>query len=133
MNFQSSLPTLIKQAKKAYSLAFAPYSNFKVGAALLTEDGNIYSGCNVEFADYLVLHAELNAIGSAVTSGETSFVAMVIYSNREPPVLPCGSCRQKIYEFSALHNTDIRVIAINNNTQISSSIKTLLPDADIFN
>lgn len=132
MDIQSFLADLINEAKKSANNAYAPYSNFIVGAALLTSKGSIYSGCNVEFSDYLALHAEINALGSAVNNGESNIVAVVVYSKCSPPVLPCGSCRQKLSEFAAFHNHDIKVIAINDeNEQISYWLSDLLPHSSI--
>jgi len=127
-----NLEHLIKLAKESNMKAFVPYSKFRVGAALLMNSGNIYTGCNVEFSDYIALHAEVNAIGSAINSGETNIIAVVVYSNSSPPVLPCGSCRQKLYEFSLLNKQDISVIAINDKEEkIEMKLSELLPSGEI--
>jgi len=127
-----NLEHLIKLAKESNIKAFVPYSKFRVGAALLMNSGNIYTGCNVEFSDYIALHAEVNAIGSAINSGETNIIAVVVYSNSSPPVLPCGSCRQKLYEFSLLNKQDISVIAINDKEEkIEMKLSELLPSGEI--
>ncbi len=126
------LNKLVMAAAQVYNNAFVPYSGFKVGAAILTSSYHIYNGCNVEFSDYLALHAELNAIGSAVSNGETDFIAIVVYSNSSPPVLPCGFCRQKLYEFLKLYGHDIDVIAVNKeNERIVSKLSKLLPGGNI--
>jgi cytidine deaminase len=92
----------------------------------------IYAGCNVEFSDYLALHAEMNAIGTAVNNGEKDIRKVVVYSYSSPPVLPCGSCRQKLYEFSSLYEHDIEIIAINDkNEQIKMMLSELLPSGEI--
>lgn len=93
---------LIEQAREAAGLAYAPYSRFKVGAAVLGGSGRVYTGCNVESASHPVtLCAERNAVGSAVAAGEASIVAVAVAS--PPPDLddltPCGMCRQFIAEF----------------------------------
>lgn len=127
-----NLTQLIELAKESSKNAFVPYSNFRVGAALLMSSGNIYTGCNVEFVDYLALHAEVNAIGTAVNAGETDIVKVVVYSSSSPPVLPCGSCRQKLYEFSLLNKHDISIIALNDkNEKIEMNLSELLPKGEI--
>lgn len=132
MKVESYLPKLIEQAKKISEKAYVPYSNFQVGAAFLTTKEQIYTGCNVEFADYLALHAEVNAIGAAVNDGDTDIQLVVVYSYSSPPVLPCGSCRQKLYEFAQLHEHDIRVIAVNNKEEkIEMMLSKLLPGGEI--
>ena len=127
------LTKLIEQAKQSSENAYAPYSNFKVGAALLMKSENVYTGCNVEFSDYLALHAEMNAIGTAVNNGEKDIQAVVVYSYSSPPVLPCGSCRQKLYEFASMYKHDINVIAVNDKEErIESLLSELLPSGEIF-
>jgi cytidine deaminase len=91
---------LIDAARKARDNAHAPYSNFKVGAAILTGDGNIYSACNVENASYGgSVCAERNAVASAVAAGEKDFVQLAIVTQSDPPAAPCGLCRQVLVEF----------------------------------
>ncbi|MCK4895508.1 MAG: cytidine deaminase [Candidatus Heimdallarchaeota archaeon] len=132
MKVELYLPKLIEQARKISKKAYAPYSNFLVGAAFLTTKEKIFTGCNVEFADYLALHAEVNAIGAAVNEGDTDIQLVVVYSYSSPPVLPCGSCRQKLYEFSQLHGHDIRVIAVNDKEEkIDMMLSKLLPGGEI--
>lgn len=127
-----NLTQLIELAKISSMKAFVPYSKFRVGVALLMNSGNIYTGCNVEFADYLALHAEVNAIGSAVNAGETDIIKVVVYSNSSPPVLPCGSCRQKLYEFSLLNKHDILIVALNDKDEkIEMNLSELLPEGEI--
>ena len=90
---------LIDFAKKAAENAYAPYSKFKVGAALLTKDGKIFTGCNVENASYgLTMCAERVAIFKAVSEGYREFEAIAIYAEGNMPY-PCGACRQVIAEF----------------------------------
>lgn len=80
--------------------AYAPYSRFHVGAALLTEDGRIFSGCNVENASYgLCLCAERNAVGQAVAAGVQKFRAIAIIATGDKAASPCGMCRQVLSEF----------------------------------
>ena len=93
---------LIEAAKKVLINAYAPYSQFQVGAAVLTQQGNIFTGCNVENVSYgLSICAERNAVASAVaTEGNTvEIVAIAIANSRQVPCSPCGACRQVIQEF----------------------------------
>ncbi|NPD89388.1 MAG: cytidine deaminase [Asgard group archaeon] len=132
MSKEKVLQELINKAKESSKKAYAPYSEFKVGAALLMKSGKIYTGCNVEFSDYLALHAEMNAIGTAVNNGEKDIQVVIVYSYSSPPVLPCGSCRQKLNEFSLLYEHDIEVIAVNKkNEQIKMMLSELLPVGEI--
>ncbi|HOO13638.1 MAG TPA: cytidine deaminase [Candidatus Marinimicrobia bacterium] len=91
-------PELLKvAARQAADNAYAPYSHFPVGAALLTNDGKIYTGCNVEASSYgLTVCAERNAIAAAISAGERNFRAMGIFSLTR--VSPCGACRQVIWD-----------------------------------
>ena len=94
---------LISAAKEAALKAYAPYSRFRVGAAVLSEEGNIYTGVNVENRSYgLTVCAERNAIAHGVAMGLKAIKAVAIYStDSEDPLPPCGACRQVITEFSA--------------------------------
>lgn len=91
---------LIAKAKEAMAYAYVPYSKFKVGAALLTDTGKIYTGCNVENASFGATNcAERTAIFKAVSEGETRFKAIAIVSSSKEATYPCGICRQVIGEF----------------------------------
>lgn len=93
---------LFEAAAAAQRRAYAPYSKFPVGAAVLADDGQIYSGCNVENASYgLSVCAERNAIGRAVTEGARAVKAVAIIANAPSPTPPCGTCRQVIAEFAS--------------------------------
>ncbi len=91
---------LIKLAQKAAQNAYAPYSNFRVGAALLCKSGNVYTGCNVENSSYGASNcAERTAVFKAVSEGERDFVKIAIVSEKGGLTFPCGICRQVLSEF----------------------------------
>lgn len=91
---------LVEVAKKYREYAYAPYSKFKVGAAVLTKEGRVYGGCNIENASYPVTNcAERTAIFKAVSEGEHEFAAIAIVADTPGPCAPCGMCRQAISEF----------------------------------
>lgn len=93
-------PELERRAKDASANAHCPYSRFAVGAAVLTSDGVIASGCNVENASFgLTICAERNAVFAAVASGAKTIVALALYTPTAKPATPCGACRQVLAEF----------------------------------
>ena len=97
---ESMLEDLKRRAMAASQNAYCPYSNFRVGAAVLTDHGEMFSGCNVENAAFgLTICAERNAIFQAVANGAKGVRAVVIYTPTAVPNTPCGSCRQVIREF----------------------------------
>ena len=92
---------LMAEAVKARKRAYAPYSRFAVGAALLAKDGRVYLGCNVENASYgLTICAERNAVWKAVSEGVTEFTAIAVTAREGSGAPPCGSCRQVLHEFA---------------------------------
>jgi len=115
---------LINKAKEAKKHAYAPYSNFAVGAAVETESGKVYTGCNVENSSFgLSMCAERIAIFKAVSEGETKFRRIAIVADTKRPVSPCGACRQVMAEFG-----DFEVILSNENGDIEkTSVEKLLP------
>ena len=125
-----SVEQLIAEARAAREKAYAPYSNFKVGAAVLTRDGNIYHGCNIENASYgLTNCAERTAFFSAIADGCTpgDFAQIAVVGDTEGPVSPCGACRQVILE---LGGGDLVVILANLENAVDiSSPAALLPGA----
>lgn len=117
---------LIESAVKAKEKAYAPYSNFKVGAALLGESGRIYTGCNVENASYgLTICAERTACVKGVSSGETKFTHLAVAADLENMTAPCGACRQFLLEF----NPKMRILLIGVDEYIEIELKELLPRA----
>jgi cytidine deaminase len=93
---------LIKKSIEAQSFSYSPYSNFKVGAAVLTKSGKVYTGCNIENASFGATNcAERTAIFKAISDGERDFVAIAITSGSKKFTYPCGICRQVINEFSS--------------------------------
>jgi len=116
---------LIKQAQVAMQKAYAPYSNFYVGAAILDNNNQIHSGCNVENAAYpLSVCAEASAISGMVLSGGNVIKEILLVSSGENLVTPCGGCRQKIKEFS---NDETKINIFHNNKITQFSIEDLLP------
>ncbi|MGH0592108.1 cytidine deaminase [Bacillus pretiosus] len=90
----------IEEANKMLAKAYIPYSKFPVGAALVTKEGKIYTGCNIENASYGLCNcAERTAIFKAVSEGERDFSYLVITGETDGPISPCGACRQVIAEF----------------------------------
>lgn len=102
----SDLDVLFETARTVQANAYAPYSRFKVGAAIATPDGRIFAGCNVENAAYPVGScAEAGAISAMIAAGENRIAAIVVIGEGEALVTPCGGCRQRIREFSGASTT----------------------------
>ncbi len=117
---------LLEMAKKARENAYAPYSNFKVGAALVTKDGKVFTGANVENASYgLSMCAERVALFKAVSEGYREFEAIAVVADTDGPVSPCGACRQVLSEFG-----DMDVIMANTKGDVKvMKLSELLPES----
>jgi len=117
---------LIEEAINARDLAYVPYSEFPVGAALITRSGKVYTGCNIENASYpLACCAERVAIFKAVSSGETDFLEMAVAANSNRAVPPCGGCRQVMSEFFS-PSMSIHLTNLSRDTQ-TFTMEGLLP------
>ncbi|MEM0348903.1 MAG: cytidine deaminase [Candidatus Caldarchaeum sp.] len=117
--------TLLDYAFQALKNSYAPYSRFSVGAALLSADGEVVTGCNVENASYgLSMCAERTAVFKAVSEGLREFEAIAVVSSKVNPVYPCGACRQVLREF----NPRLKVIVAGPGKKpIATSLDKLLP------
>ncbi|HHJ53384.1 MAG TPA: cytidine deaminase [Caldithrix abyssi] len=123
-NEQTNL--LIDQAKKARQFSQSKYSNFKVGAALITTDDEVFTGCNVESSSYgLTICAERVALTKALSEGRTKFKAIAIVAKDGEYCPPCGACRQLLYDYAP----DIDVILTNGQDKKVYKLKELLPHA----
>jgi cytidine deaminase len=120
--------TLVQEAMKAREKAYAPYSKFQVGAALLTQDGKVYHGCNVENAAYPLCNcAERTALFAAYADGVHEFARIAIVADTPGPCSPCGACRQVISE---LCPPDMEVVMSNLKGDTKSmTVAELLPGA----
>jgi cytidine deaminase len=120
--------SLIETAGAARARAYAPYSEFAVGAALQAKSGEVYIGCNVENLSFgLTSCAERNAIASAISTGVRDFVAIAIVTDSKQPPVPCGACRQVLAEF----NPNIKVISATLSGDVQEfQLADLLPHPD---
>jgi cytidine deaminase len=123
---QDQIEMLVAEAVAVRERAHAPYSEYRVGAALLTATGEIFTGCNVENASYgLSVCAERNAVAAAVAAGHTVFKAVAVVTSSFPAASPCGACRQVLAEFG-----DYPVILADlGDERRMTSVRELLPDA----
>ncbi|HLW35421.1 MAG TPA: cytidine deaminase [Chthoniobacterales bacterium] len=119
---------LVEVAREVRAKAYAPYSEFAVGAALQTKSGDVYAGCNVENLSFgLTLCAERSAIASAIANGVRDFVAIAIVADSKQPPLPCGACRQVMAEF----NPNLTVVSATVSGEVQEFLLAdLLPHPD---
>lgn len=122
---QADEDRLVGAARAAQAHARAPYSHFPVGAALLDASGRVWTGCNVESASYpLTCCAERVALYKALSEGADRFVAVAVVTDAPEAALPCGGCRQVLYEYAR----DARVVADNGRHRVRTTVRALLPD-----
>lgn len=115
---------LLEMALEARKFAYVPYSGYRVGAALLAEDGRVFTGCNVENAAYgNALCAERTALVKAVSEGVTRFTKIAIAGSGSAP-FPCGACRQSLYEFAP----ELDVLVTWDGHVRKTTLRTLLPE-----
>ncbi|MCW3059886.1 MAG: cdd [Capsulimonas sp.] len=120
---------IIAAAREAQAAAYAPYSNFPVGAAVLLSDGTIYRGCNIENASFgLTVCAERVAIFNAIADGRMDIVAIALVTTAARLAKPCGACRQVISEFSQADNPIMIVSTCAGDQVCIEPISALLPD-----
>lgn len=118
--------SLIEAARAAQAHAYAPYSQYRVGAALEAEDGAIYVGCNVENASYgLTICAERAAVAAAIVAGARRIRRAVVVTDSDPPAAPCGACRQVLHEFGP----DLAIDAVGPSRSAHWTLGELLPAA----
>jgi cytidine deaminase len=122
------MDSLVEAARGAIEEAYAPYSDYQVGAAIRTADGTVFTGCNVENANYSnSLHAEEVAFGSAVAAGHRSFERLAVSTAARDGILPCGMCRQTLSEFC---DADFPVVCDEGDGEVSEyRLGDLLPQA----
>jgi cytidine deaminase len=117
---------LLAAARNAQGRAYAPYSRFRVGAALEADDGSVFMGCNVENASYgLTICAERAAVCAAVAAGARHFRRVVVVSDSDPPAAPCGACRQVLAEFGL----DLPIDGVSPRATIRWQLSQLLPSS----
>ena len=117
---------LLETAREAVDRSYAPYSEYYVGAALATTDGTVYTGCNVENANYSnSVHAEELALSKAVEDGHREFEAVAVSSDRRDGVTPCGMCRQSLSEFCG---EAFRVVCEGDDGPVTYTLGELLPN-----
>ena len=118
--------SLLVAAREVREMAYAPYSNFKVGAAVRGASGRIYRGCNVENVAYPEgTCAEAGAIAAMVAAGETELIEVAVIADSPAPVPPCGGCRQKLAEFGK-GDTPVTLATVDGH-QLATTIAELLP------
>jgi cytidine deaminase len=129
---QTTIDDLVQAARAARASAYAPYSRYRVGAAVLTASGRIFSGCNIENASYgLTVCAERVAVWSAVAAGEHTVVAVAVATHNG--ATPCGACRQVLAEFAPAGNSPeddmLVIVALRQGQRTLWLFRDLLPNA----
>lgn len=120
----TGIEEVLALAREVQGRAHAPYSGFKVGAILETREGVTFSGCNVENASFgLTICAERNALAAAVAAGEKEFRRLVLVTDGEEPVPPCGACREVLAEF----NPDLIIVSVAGESREEWRLEELLP------
>jgi cytidine deaminase len=124
---QSNISELIELARSARKNARAEYSGFRVGAALETADGQVFTGCNVESSSYgLTLCAERVALVKALSEGADSFICLVVVTEADPPATPCGACRQLLWDYAR----GLEIILVGSKDEpVVTTIEELFPRA----
>jgi cytidine deaminase len=122
----ASLKELVERAARVRENAHAPYSRFRVGAALRTTSGNVFAGCNVENASYGATScAERSAIAAMVAAGEREVAAIAVFTDADPPGMPCGICRQVLLEFG---RPGTEIVAASPRDLRRITLERLLPE-----
>ena len=117
---------LVRRAREVMAHAYAPYSRFRVGAAIEAADGRVFVGNNVESASYgLTICAERMALGAAVAAGARDLRRVAVATDADPPAAPCGACRQLLAEFGL----DMEIVAAGPKSERRWALRALLPDA----
>jgi cytidine deaminase len=124
---EPTLQELMRRAQAVSARAYCPYSRFRVGAVVLTADGAMFDGCNVENASYgLTICAERNAVFHMVSQTRQKIVAVVLYTPTPKPAVPCGACRQVINEFGP----EALILCVCDGPEtLRKKLSDLLPDA----
>lgn len=126
---KSAVADLVAAAREAQASAYAPYSNFTVGAAVLLSDGTVYKGCNIENASFgLTVCAERVAIFHAVAAGRMDIAAIAVSTSAPKLCKPCGACRQVIAEFSRTDSPIVVISTTQSGLSATETIADLLPD-----
>ena len=120
---------LFKLALNAQENAYAPYSKHPVGAAIRAANGQVFAGCNVETAHYMVVHAEMSAISAMIGAGEREIAELVVVGPGEELCTPCGDCRQRIREFCNREKTVIAEYNKQGTCLKTYTMDELLPDS----
>lgn len=124
-----SYEELMQKAIDISNKAYCPYSNFPVGAALVTDSGKVYCGCNFENSSYgMTICAERNAVGSAIADGERIVKAIAIYSPKQDNCAPCGACRQVLHEFCN-NDDELDIILKDGEGYRYLKLSQLLPES----